>query len=51
MTEGIDFKSGEHTLYEDYNLQMQKQVKEPNLSHVTCLKFWDGSWVSYGLQF
>jgi len=36
MATATDFKFGEHTLYKDYNLQTHKQVKESNLSHVTC---------------
>jgi len=35
MATATDFKFGEHTPYEDYNLQTQKQVKKPNPSHVT----------------
>jgi len=36
MATATDFKFGKHFLYEDYNVQTQKHVKEPNLSHVTC---------------
>jgi len=36
MATVTDFEFGEHTLYEDHNLQTQKQVKEPNISHVNC---------------
>jgi len=50
MTEARDFKFGECTLYEDYNLQTQKQVKEPNLTWPVH-QYLDGDWGGYRLKF